>query len=278
MLPKPVVWTLLTLLALAFGSFLNVCISRLPLHRSIVWPGSHCPRCKAPIKARDNFPLVSWLLLGGKCRSCGQPISTRYPLVEAGYLSLVLACVARFGWTAEALAGCVFSWLTLGLLVMDLETMRLPDSFTLPGIMLGLAWAAAAEVVMGRASLTVPRAAYGAAGLATLAAAGWALLLLAIRWTYSALRQREGLGLGDVKLIAMLATWLGPPRAALCLVLAVVGAAAAGLLLILFRWKKEHDSDWKLLRLPLGAFLCGGGFYAFFFGEQTLRWYFRFWL
>ena len=277
MLPTPLVWAMLALLALAFGSFLNVCISRLPLHRSIAWPGSHCPRCRAPIEARDNLPLVSWLLLRGRCRHCGQPISLRYPLVEVGYLGLVLACVARFGLTVEALAGSVFCWLALGLLVTDLETMLLPDSLTLPGILLGLLWAADAEVSTGRASLATPRSAIVAAGIAALASAGSALLLLVIRWIYYGLRRRQGLGLGDVKLVAMLAAWLGAPGMALCFVLAVIGAAAVGVLALL-SGKKASSGGWGSLRLPLGAFLCAAGVYVLFFGAQTLKWYFSFWL
>ena len=282
MLPITLVWAMLALLALAFGSFLNVCISRLPLHRSIAWPGSHCPRCRAPIEAHDNLPLVSWLLLRGRCRHCGQPISLRYPLVEVGYLGLVLACVARFGLTVEALAGSVFCWLALGLLATDLETMLLPDSFTLPGILLGLLWAAGAEGSTGRASLATPRSAIVAAGVAALASAGWALLLLVIRWTYYVLRRRQGLGLGDVKLIAMLAAWLGAPDMAICFVLAVIGAAAVGVLLgpvlALLSGKKASSGGWGSLRLPLGAFLCAAGMYVLFFGAQTLKWYFSFWL
>jgi leader peptidase (prepilin peptidase)/N-methyltransferase len=274
-------------LALLFGSFLNVCISRLPEHRSIVRPGSHCPRCQAPVRPRDNIPVVSWLLLRGRCRDCGRPIAMRYPLVEAGYTVLVALSIARFGFTADAAAAAVFCFFALGLLVMDLETMLLPDAFTLPGLALGLLWAFAAPVwargdLFGRnglmASLSV-----SALAVAALSAAGWALLLLVVRWGYYAVRRHHGLGLGDVKLVAMLAAWLGAPRTALCFLLAVIAAALFGLTALrggAFLRSQVADSasaTWGAMRVPLGAFLCVGSLYSLFFGEHTLQWYFSLW-
>jgi leader peptidase (prepilin peptidase)/N-methyltransferase len=282
-------------LALLFGSFLNVCIARLPRHHSIVRPGSHCPQCEAPIRPWDNIPILSWLLLRGRCRACRRPIPARYPLVEAGYPALVAVCIVRFGFTAEGLAAAVFCFLALGLLVMDLETMRLPDAFTLTGLALGLLWAFAApsfavsELFGGlRVALTAESISLGvvALGVAALFAFLWAALLLAIRWGYHALRHREGLGLGDVKLVAMLAAWLGLSRTALCFLVAVVGAAIAGLAALSGRAflrpqprqpiddPESPPATWGTLRIPLGAFLCASGLYSLFFGEQTLRWYF----
>ncbi len=262
--------------ALLFGSFLNVCIARLPEHRSIVRPGSHCPRCGAAIRPWDNVPLLSWLLLGGRCRACREPISVRYPLVEAGYAGLVAGSVARFGFTPEGLAACVFCFFVLGLLVMDLEAMLLPDAFTLPGLGLGLAWAFAAPAVRGKPGW--PSDSVHALILAAVSAAGWTLLLLLIRWSYYALRRRQGLGLGDVKLIAMLAAWLGAPQTALCFLLAVVAAAAVGLA-ALGRQALQRESSatpWGQMRLPLGTFLCASSLYALFFGKHTLNWYLSF--
>jgi leader peptidase (prepilin peptidase)/N-methyltransferase len=278
-------------LALLFGSFLNVCISRLPQHCSIVRPGSHCPRCMVPVRPRDNVPVVSWLLLRGRCRACGQPIAMRYPLVEAGYTALGALSIVRFGFTEEAAAAAVFCFFALGLLVMDLETMLLPDAFTLPGLALGLLWAFAAPVwesgdLFGHNGLMVaPALSLGmsALAMAALAAAGWALLLLAIRWGYYALRRRHGLGLGDVKLVAMLAAWLGASRTALCFLLAVIAAALFGLTGLrgrAFLRSQIADGDtaaWGTLRIPLGAFLCAGSLYSLFFGEKTLQWYFSLW-
>ncbi len=281
-----------TVLALLFGSFLNVCISRLPEHRSIVRPGSHCPHCQAPVRPRDNVPVVSWLLLRGRCRKCGEPISMRYPLVEAGYTALVALSIVRFGFTAEAGAAAVFSFFVLGLLVMDIETMLLPDAFTLPGLALGLLRAFAAPAadlgsLFGPNRLMVAPAislSVSALTIAALSAAGWALLLLATRWGYYAVRRRHGLGPGDVKLVAMLAAWLGASRTALCFLLAVFAAALFGLTALrghaLLRPQVPGSASaaWGTLRLPLGAFLSAGGLYSLFFGEQTLRWYLSFWI
>lgn len=278
-------------LALLFGSFLNVCISRLPEHRSIVRPGSHCLRCQAPVHPRDNVPVVSWLLLRGRCRACGQPIAMRYPLVEVGYTALVAVSIVRFGFTAEAGAAAVFCFYALGLMVMDIETMLLPDAFTLPGLALGLLWAFAEPAgqvgsLFGRNELVITSAiksGISALAIAALAAAGWAMLLLVIRWVYYALRRRHGLGLGDVKLVAMLAAWLGTSGTALCFLLAVMAAAVFGLTALRGRaFLRPHAvgstaAVWGAMQIPLGAFLCAGGVFAFFFGEQTLRWYFSFW-
>jgi leader peptidase (prepilin peptidase)/N-methyltransferase len=280
-------WIAVLVLALLFGSFLNVCIARLPRHRSIVRPGSHCPRCLAPVRPRDNIPVVSWLLLRGRCRHCRQTISLRYPLVELGYAALVAACLARFGWTEDAAGAAVFCFLMLGLLVTDIETMLLPDSLTLPGLALGLLWACTARGVYPGSMpahlwITLEASALGGA---LLAVAAWTLLLLAIRWSYYAVRGRHGLGLGDVKLVAMLAAWLGLTLTGVCFFLAVVGAALFGLGWGMSRALRRGSSPgqprqvpWHALRLPFGAFLCGGGLYAFFFGREMLRWYLSFWL
>jgi leader peptidase (prepilin peptidase)/N-methyltransferase len=276
MLPLPLAWTLALLLAMVFGSFLNVCIARLPSHRSIVHPPSHCPRCQAPVRARDNVPILSWLVLRGRCRDCGLPISARYPLVELGFTLLVAASVARFGFSAAGLAASVFCFFALGLLVMDLETMRLPDAFTLPGLALGLlatllSPSTSPDAVPGRPDRLA------AMGAALLATAAWALVLLLVRWLYYALRRRQGLGLGDVKLVAMLAAWLGGTRMGVAFFLAVVTAALAGLGLAAWQRRTAGGGEWRTLRIPLGACLCGGALYALFFGEQTLKWYLSFW-
>jgi len=289
---SPLAWAAAILLALLFGSFLNVCISRLPKHQSIVWPGSHCPLCLTPVRPWDNLPIVSWLLLRGRCRNCRQPISVRYLLVESVYAALVAASIALFGFTPQALAAAVFCFFALGLLVMDYETMLLPDAFTLPGLALGLLWSLAAPETLGDAGTPLDASPVGSAltrlAMAALAAAGWALLLLAIRWGYYAVRRRQGLGLGDVKLVAMLAAWLGASRTALCFLLAVVAAALVGLAAMggqafLRVPPQSGQTDaapaaWGTMRLPLGAFLCAGGLYALFFGQQTLRWYLSLWL
>jgi leader peptidase (prepilin peptidase)/N-methyltransferase len=126
------------LFGLAFGSFLNVCISRLPRHESIVHPRSRCPRCRAGIQAADNIPILSWILLRGRCRVCRWPIPWRYPAVEFATAALFLLSFLRFGLGVVAIGMAVLCFLLLGLAVMDAETMRLPDAFTLTGIVLGI--------------------------------------------------------------------------------------------------------------------------------------------
>jgi leader peptidase (prepilin peptidase)/N-methyltransferase len=284
-LPVFLAWAFALTLALVFGSFLNVCIARLPQHRSVAWPASHCPRCTAPIRPLDNIPLLSWFVLRGHCRDCDQPISLRYPLVEACFAALVACCVARYDFSLHALAASGFCFLVLGLLVMDLETMLLPDAFTLPGLALGLIWAFAysyAQRVPG-ASLRLPLLALAAAAIA---AAGWALVLLLIRWSYYAVRRRQGLGLGDVKLVAMLAAWLGAARTGLTFFVAVLIAAVLGVSVALMHQSRRRsaasdaptqEAAWSTVRLPLGAFLCGAALYSFFLGDKALAWYFSLW-
>ena len=126
------------LAGLAFGSFLNVCISRLPRHESVVTPRSRCPRCLTPILNRDNIPLLSWMLLRGRCRSCGARIPVRYPLIEAVTAALFLLCYFEFGIDVCMGSDRVLCWLLFGLAATDAETLLLPDALTLPGLALGV--------------------------------------------------------------------------------------------------------------------------------------------
>ncbi len=263
---------------LLLGSFLNVCIARLPQHRSIAWPGSHCPVCKAAIRPIDNVPLLSFLLLRGRCRVCHARISWRYPLVEAGLAALFAFAAMRFEQQPLALIeAAVLCFFLLGLLVMDWETYRLPDSFTLPGTVLGVIQALLPNgglISTLRLARTAPiTPPHWPPVISSLAGAlGGAGLLLLIRLLYRLLRQREGMGLGDVKLAALLGAWLGVTGAGLSLMLAVLLGAVAGLLLIA-RGRQSAGT----LRLPFGTFLCVGGLLTLFFGEPILTWYFNFW-
>ncbi len=247
------------LFGLAFGSFLNVCISRLPKHASIVRPASHCPACGKPILARDNLPLVSWLLLRGRCRNCGWKIPWRYPLVELAAAALFLLSYLVFGLTVTGVGMAVLCFLLLGLAIMDAETLLLPDSFTYPGIALGIAYSAL------RGGL---RGALLSAGYAVAAAA----LILLIRGAYWLLRRQEGMGLGDAKLLALVAAWLGPWQTLLVLFLGVVAAALFGLL-----WMAaKKRGGMRTLQFPFGSFLCAAAIYAIFFGQPILKWYLQF--
>ncbi len=259
------------LLGLAFGSFLNVCISRLPRHESVVRPRSRCPQCRTPILDRDNIPVLSWVLLRGLCRSCGARIPVRYPLVEAVTAALFLLCYFEFGLTLHGVASAVLCWLLLGLAIMDAETLRLPDALTLPGIALGIC-ASSFQIGFG----VVPVFSLRGAVQSLLWAACAAALIFLIRGLYWLVRRREGIGLGDAKLLAMVAAWLGPWQAGLVLFLAVICAAAYGLGVIAWSGMQRSTENGYTARIPLGAFLCAAGILAIFEGDSILAWYLGF--
>jgi leader peptidase (prepilin peptidase)/N-methyltransferase len=252
------------LAGLAFGSFLNVCISRLPQHESIVSPRSRCPRCLTPILNRDNIPLLSWLLLRGRCRHCRTPIPARYPLIEAATAALFLLCLLEFGLNLRGVAAAVLSWLLLGLAATDAETLLLPDALTYPGIALGVVYSG----VVGSNRLF----SWESAGESLLSAACAAGVILLIRLVYWLLRRREGIGLGDAKLLAMIAAWLGPWQTMLVLFLAVVCAAIYGLIIIAPIRLPERASL-PPTKVPLGAFLAAAAIFAAFKGGPLLEWY-----
>lgn len=265
-LPKILTGTFVVLFGLAFGSFLNVCISRLPRHESLVRPRSRCPRCGALIRALDNLPILSWIFLRGRCRSCRRPIPWRYPAVEFATAALFLLCYLRLGLTVTGIGTAVLCFLLLGLAVMDAETLRLPDAFTLPGIGLGILYAALAP-----ADDWIDRIAHAGESILWAVLAG--LFLLLIRWLFFAIRHKEGLGMGDVKLVAMIAAWLGPAPAILTLLLGAFAAAIYGSLAVAFsRGRRPFFST----RLPLGSFLCAAALYAIFHDRPIIDWYLRF--
>jgi leader peptidase (prepilin peptidase) / N-methyltransferase len=254
------------LFGLAFGSFLNVCIARLPEHASLLRPGSHCPGCSAPIQPIDNIPLLSWMALRGRCRACRKTISWRYPAVEFATSALFLLSFLQFGLTLTGIGTDVLCFLLLGLAAMDAETMRLPDGFTLTGIALGVIYAA-----LQPAEFPIERLWH--AGESLLWALLAALLLLIIRWMYYLLRHVEGMGMGDVKLLAMIAAWLGPGPTILALALGTVATALFGVISLLVA--PGHRRSFAM-RLPLGSFLCAAALYTIFAGQPILHWYAKF--
>jgi leader peptidase (prepilin peptidase) / N-methyltransferase len=255
------VWVLVAaavLAGLTFGSFLNVCIVRFPRHQSIVTPASHCLHCDAPIRARDNIPVISWLWLRGRCRSCNAHISLQYPLVELSTAALFVACILHTGATWQTLIDAVACFLLLGLAVMDWQTMLLPDAFTLPGIAVAFLLRVFAPGNHFRS-----RVAMHVLGDAAIAAA----LLLMISTLYRLVRRRQGLGLGDVKLLAMIAAFMG---LSLTLFAFFVGVLAAALFaVVLLARRKVRGSD----RIPFGSFLAAAGIAAIFIGRPTIAWY-----
>jgi len=237
----------LFLAGLAFGSFLNVCITRIPRDESVVRPPSHCRGCGKPIRWFDNIPLLSYVLLHGRCRTCGARISLRYPAVELLTGLLWVACFAMYGPTWLTLKFCVFSFLLVGLIFMDAETGLLVHEFTYPGIVLGLAfaWIAPWDSSAARFLLLVfQRSMVGArwvslldSALAALAGAGFFFLAWAL---YYLMRKRHGLGFGDIALMAMSGAFLGLKLTAF--VIACAPILTLGWAIVLLVWGATHPT------------------------------------
>ncbi|HUK55808.1 MAG TPA: prepilin peptidase [Nitrospiria bacterium] len=239
-------------LGLIIGSFLNVCIHRLPRNESLIAPSSHCPSCGHPIRGWDNIPLVSFLILGGRCRDCRQPISWRYPLIELvnglGYLLLVW----RFGvgWTTVVYA-LLFSAL-LVITFIDLDYQIVPNVITYPGIVIGVA-----------VSFILP---VGFWGSLTGFLVGGGLFYLVAEISFRILK-KEALGFGDVKLIAMIGAFLGWKQVLLTIFLGALGGSVIGLFFIVFMGKSREDA------IPFGPFLSLGAVVALFSGPAIWSWY-----
>lgn len=238
---------------LLMGSFLNVCISRLPAGESIVSPRSRCPSCRTPIAWYDNVPVLSFLLLGGRCRACHARISLRYPVVEIiTSVAFVLQGVS-FGDHPSLLASrLVLTALLVALFGTDLETQRLPNVLTLPGIVVGVAF-----------SLWLPPG-LGASLIGLALGAG---VLLAIRWGWARATGVEAMGLGDVKMLAMVGAFLGWRQVWVVLFLASIAGALVGVALAVTGRRSLQS------RLPFGTFLALAAFAASLVGGQLLNWY-----
>ena len=244
------------LFGLIIGSFLNVCIYRWPRDLSVVKPRSYCTACDKMIVWYDNVPVLSYLLLGGRCRHCRARISWRYPVVELATGLLFFYWVYTHGVAAYAIKMCVFSALLVGLTFSDLEERILPDEMTLGGIAMGLAfaWFVKIDDVVGQMTLwllhvRLPERYYSLEESA-MGAALPALCLWGGGWLYEKLRHKEGLGLGDVKLIAMVGAFLGLHAALLTLILGSISGSIVG-----FAYIKFTHQDASTYELPFGTFL-----------------------
>ncbi|SPE19184.1 Type 4 prepilin-like proteins leader peptide-processing enzyme [Candidatus Sulfotelmatomonas gaucii] len=280
------------LLGLAFGSFLNVCVSRWPAGESVARPRSHCRSCGRTLAWWENLPLISWLALRGHCRSCKAKIGWRYPLVELAVGGLWASIGWRFfesnfvaGIPAEAfLRGLAaafghmfFYWLLVALAALDAEHLWLPDWLTWPGVAVGFVYSII-PIPFGStfASAHIGNDVHIQAAIASLigilVAAG---LILLIRWIYKLIRHREGIGLGDAKLMALLAAWLGLPGALCAFALGVVLGALAAIAVLAVPSSRKKGEVWALTKLPLGTFLCLGGIISGLWGQQILAGYLR---
>lgn len=244
--------TLLAAAGLAVGSFLNVCIHRLPLSRSVVRPASRCPACGRPLRWFENVPVLAWLALRGRCRTCGARISVQYPAVELATPALFLLQYSLVGWQPLLAARLLLCCALVVLFATDLRHRILPDAVTLGGLGAGLA--AALCVWPGW-----PDAAIGAA------AGGGALL--AVARGYALVRGEEGLGMGDVKMLAMIGAFLGWQLAFVTLLAATLLGSAVGIGML-----AAGLAD-RRYPLPLGSFLAVGALIATAWGEPLLAWY-----
>jgi len=285
------------LLGLSFGSLLNVCVLRWPRGESIVRPRSHCRGCGRTLAWWEILPVVSWIFLRGRCRTCHIQVSCRYPLIE---LAVGVPCaIAGWQWLGGLLAPdlpplfyyssmvvflgkMILTWLLVALAILDAENLWLPDWLTLPGAAIGLI------VTLSRVKLELDSVLimHGSIGpewrvllqfafrwlLGILAAAA---LILMIRWVYWLIRRREGIGLGDAKLMAMLAAWLGLPGALLSFGLGALLGALAGVVLLAVPATRNSSEGWATTKLPLGTFLCVGGMFSSLWGEPIIAAYMR---
>ena len=242
---------------LVVGSFVNVLVHRLPRGESVVLPPSHCPACGARILARDNIPLVSWLLLGGRCRVCGARISARYPMLEMVNGALWVFVFLEAATWPDFAAGAFFVSACLALAAIDAEFQILPDRITLTGVACGLLLSFFSKTRTPGSALI--GAALGGGGLYLVA------------FLYEKIAGQEGMGLGDVKMLSMIGAFLGPAGVLVSVLIASLTGSAVGLAAI-----AAGGGDRKM-RLPFGVFLAAGGVAAFFFGDWLLGRYRSLW-
>ncbi len=272
-MPHP--W-LLPLLAGLFGaiigSFLNVVIHRLPAGESIVFPGSHCPRCDAPVRAWDNIPVLGWIALRGRCRDCREPISTRYPLVEMANALLWAALALRFGPGVQFFTSAALCSALLAITLIDVDHWIIPDAITLPGILVGLATSfflpprdsLLAEFLHHRLGLGHLPGLLASPGfwdsLAAMLLGGGLFYLVAVL-------SRGGMGGGDIKLTAMMGAFLGMRDLGVAVFVGLLAGSTVGIALMIAGRKTRKDA------IPFGPFLALGGICAVFWGRALVAWY-----
>ena len=235
------------------GSFHNVCIYRLPLRLSIAFPRSYCPACQTPVRPYDNIPILSYLMLRGRCRACGIEISPRYPLIEALTGITAVAAFLHFGWRPELPVAFAFLCALIVVTFIDVDHQIIPDPVSLPGIVVGFLASAVTGVPGWQASV-----------LGILLGGG---ILWAVAEGYHRVTGREGMGGGDIKLLAMIGAFLGWRAVPVTLLIGSLSGTLIGTSLILFQ---RQDSRTPI---PFGPFLALGAAIALFYGEALIDWY-----
>jgi leader peptidase (prepilin peptidase)/N-methyltransferase len=267
-------WMIAGLFGLLIGSFLNVCIYRWPRDLSVVRPRSACIVCAKPIAWFDNVPVLSYLVLRGRCRQCGTRIHWRYPVVELITAICFAYFVGRSGLSVEAAKYCVFSAILIALVFCDLDMLLLPDEFTIGGLLIGLVFAIFTPVPDSTFHLVAslfgvlpgPRA--GMLGEALIGALVPAGSIWFGGWLFEKLRHEEGLGFGDVKMLAMVGAFLGIRGALLTIVLGALAGSVVGLVFI-----KATGKDPASYPLPFGSFLGAAALAAAVEGQTVIGWY-----
>ena len=235
------------------GSFLNVCVVRLPAEQSVVSPPSRCPQCGKPVEWRDNVPMLSWLLLGGKCRGCGKPISILYPLVELATALLWAGMAWYYGLSLEALTGALFGTLLIGIALTDAREYIIPNEFTYGGLVIGLVLSAAGGLDAVLSALIGAVVGFGILWLVGVAG----------RWAF----KEEAMGGGDIKMMAMVGAFVGWQGVLLTIFLGALAGTAIFLPLTLLGRKKL---------VPFGVFLAIGAAVTYVIGPSIIEWYRRY--
>ena len=244
---------LIFVLGLIVGSFSNVCIYRIPRNESVIYPASHCPKCRTKIKPVDNIPLLSYILLKGRCRNCGSKISVQYPVVEflTGLIYLIIYLI--YGLSIQSLVYIILSSALIIIAFIDLQEQMIPDIISLPGIVAGLILS---FIVLYRSFIN--------SALGTLVGGG---IILIIAWVGSIIFKKETMGGGDVKLAAMIGAFLGWRYTIISLFLGFFLGALTGIILIMAKIKKREDA------IPFGPFIALGSIITLLCGEKILLWY-----
>jgi len=241
---------------MALGSFLNVCIYRIPLKKSIVRPPSSCPQCGARIRFYDNIPVISYIVLLGRCRHCRAPISLRYPLVEILIGLLSVALFVQFGLRPKTIFLFLFTAALIAIALIDLQHKIIPDVISLPGILIGVTFS-----FLPSSAISPIEALIGVVG-------GGGFLLL-VGTVFEKLTGREGMGGGDVKLLAMIGAWMGwKALPFIILISSLTGAVIGGVSLVVTRQGVRS-------RIPFGPFLALGALVFLFFGDDITLWFYR---